>query len=215
NNAFFDTLNLVGGGGLSQFSIFALGISPFINSSLIMMVLQSRLFPPVYKLSQSGPQGRRKINIITRIITVVIAYPQAIFLTKSLQNSFITITGTDLISIGQITYFYIPIILTAASLFALFLSEQITNKGIGNGTSLIIFVGIAMRLPAQFRGAYIELAGNSDSQSTAIGTINFAFYVLVFLFVVLIISIVYNAERHIPIQQVGSGRSRNIKEMGK
>lgn len=57
-NSFLNTLNLIGGGGLRQFSFFALGISPFINASLIMMVLQSKIFPPIHKLSQSGPQGR-------------------------------------------------------------------------------------------------------------------------------------------------------------
>ncbi|TNK90919.1 preprotein translocase subunit SecY, partial [Mycoplasmopsis pullorum] len=69
DNSFLNTLNLIGGGGLTQFSIFALGISPFINASLIMMILQSRLFPLIYKLTQSGPQGRRKLNIATRILT--------------------------------------------------------------------------------------------------------------------------------------------------
>ncbi|EFF41277.1 preprotein translocase, SecY subunit [Mycoplasmopsis alligatoris A21JP2] len=220
DDSFLNTLNLVGGGGLNQFSVFALGISPFINASLVMMVLQSRLFPPVYKLSQSGPQGRRKINIITRAITLAISYPQAIFLTQSLSaggqsSAFISIVPAFGLSESLISYFVLPMILIAASLFVLFISEQITNKGIGNGTSLIIFCGIATRLPSQFSSAYKILVGDLQNEGTFVGIINFSTYILIYLIVLLIITIIYNAERHIPIQQTGAGRSRNIKEMGK
>ncbi|WP_148207913.1 preprotein translocase subunit SecY [Mycoplasma crocodyli] len=220
DDSFLNTLNLVGGGGLNQFSIFALGISPFINASLVMMILQSKLFPPVYKLSQSGPQGRRKINVITRVITLVISYPQALFLTKSLsaggaRSAFISIVPAFGMSQDLISYFILPLILVAASLFVLFISEQVTNKGIGNGTSLIIFCGIAMRLPSQFSSAYKILVGDLKSEGTFVGIINFSTYILIYLVVLMIITIVYNAERHIPIQQTGAGRSRNIKEMGK
>lgn len=220
DNSFLNTLNLIGGGGLRQFSMFALGISPFINASLIMMVLQSKLVPPIHKMSQSGPQGRRKINIMTRFITLVIAYPQAVFLTRSLssgnlRSSFIQITGTDIFSETTIVYFLVPMILTAASLFALFISEQITNKGIGNGTSLIIFTGIAARLPFQFQSAFVYYIGDLKSQNIVGDILSFISYVFTYLVVLLIIAIVYVAERHIPIQQVGAGRSKNKKEIGK
>lgn len=218
SNSFLNTLNLVGGGGLSQFSIFALGISPFINASLIMMVLQSRICPPIYKLSQSGPQGRRKINIITRFITVLIAYPQAIFLTKSLsagKNPFITFYANSNFSEGVLVYFLVPMILVSASLFALFISEQITNKGIGNGTSLIIFTGIVMRLPNQFKSAFNIFIGDLSKGGDVIGIVYFIFYLFVYFATIMIIAIVYSSERHIPIQQIGAGRSKSIKEMGK
>ncbi|QNM93445.1 preprotein translocase subunit SecY [Mycoplasma sp. Pen4] len=217
-NSFLNTLNLIGGGGLRQFSLFALGISPFINASLIMMLLQSKLFPPIHKLSQSGPQGRRKINVITRFVTVAIAYPQAIFLVKSLsagtRGAFITLTNTS----PSIAYFVIPTILTAASLLALFISEEITNKGVGNGTSLIIFTGIAARLPFQFKSAFEHYIGADPANNPSgilVGIVNFSTYLIVYLVVVLIVAIVYVAERHIPIQQVGAGRSKSLKEMGK
>ncbi|MBU4692623.1 preprotein translocase subunit SecY [Mycoplasma sp. CSL7491-lung] len=218
-NSFLNTLNLIGGGGLRQFSLFALGISPFINASLIMMILQSKIFPPIYKLSQSGPQGRRKINIITRLVTLIIAYPQAVFLVKSLSaqgtRGFIEIVGTNILSESTLIYFIIPIILTSASLVALFISEQITNKGIGNGTSLIIFTGIAARLPYQFKNAVEYYIGGNGSSGVMTGIIDVVTYFSVYLLTILIIAIFYVAERHIPIQQVGAGRSRNRKEMGK
>ncbi|MHA3786524.1 preprotein translocase subunit SecY [Mycoplasma sp. Z244C] len=219
-NSFLNTLNLIGGGGLKQFSLFALGISPFINASLIMMILQSKIFPPIYKLSQSGPQGRRKINVITRFLTLIIAYPQAVFLLKALttgNNAFIRINlaGTN-ISEGTLVYFVLPVILTATSLFALFISEQITNKGVGNGTSLIIFTGIAARIPFQFQQAFLHYIGPDVSKlsSSLVGIVNFTTYILVYLIIIMIIAIVYTAERHIPIQQIGAGRSKSKKEMG-
>ncbi|MFV8414386.1 preprotein translocase subunit SecY [Mycoplasma sp. Z707] len=221
NNSFLNTLNLIGGGGLRQFSLFALGISPFINASLIMMILQSKIFPPIHKLSQSGPQGRRKINVITRFLTLIISYPQAVFLLKTLtvggRNSFIgfDLAGTG-ISEATMAYFILPVILTATSLFALFISEQITNKGVGNGTSLIIFTGIAARLPFQFKEAFIHYIGLEPSKlsSSLVGIVNFTTYILVYLVIIMIIAIVYTAERHIPIQQIGAGRSKNKKDMG-
>ncbi|MEA4276533.1 preprotein translocase subunit SecY [Mycoplasma sp. 21DD0573] len=219
SNSFLNTLNLIGGGGLRQFSLFALGISPFINASLIMMILQSKIFPPIYKLSQSGPQGRRKINIITRLLTIVIAYPQAIFLIKTLGNGnsqFIELDGYGIVSKEFLTFFMIPMVLTSASLFALFISEQITNKGIGNGTSLIIFTGIAARLPFQFKEAFLHYVGVdlSGSSGALVGIVNFFTYILVYLLVLMIIAIVYVAERHIPIQQIGAGRSKSKKDIG-
>ncbi|WPB54618.1 preprotein translocase subunit SecY [Mycoplasmopsis verecunda] len=221
NNSFLNTLNLIGGGGLRQFSLFALGISPFINASLIMMILQSKIFPPIHKLSQSGPQGRRKINVITRFLTLAIAYPQAVFLLKTLtagDNPFIYLDLSKVnISENAMVYFILPMILTATSLFALFISEQITNKGVGNGTSLIIFTGIAARLPFQFKEAFFHYIGLDPSKlsSSLVGIVNFTTYIVVYLVIIMIIAIVYAAERHIPIQQIGAGRSKSKKDMGK
>ncbi|CRH54949.1 preprotein translocase subunit SecY [Mycoplasmopsis arginini] len=83
---FFGILNLVGGGGLRRFSIVALGIGPFISSSLVMMILQTKAFPAIYRLSQSGPLGRIKINFITYTATLFFAIFQAILITRALLN---------------------------------------------------------------------------------------------------------------------------------
>ncbi|QBF34544.1 preprotein translocase subunit SecY [Mycoplasmopsis phocirhinis] len=218
-DTFFNTLNLIGGGGLRNFSLVALGISPFINASLIMSLLQTRLFPAIHKLSQSGPQGRRKLNVITRVLTLFIAFPQAILLSQSLgsgENPFIEILpvfGSS--SLIATTYFIVPMILIGGSLFSLFIAEQITDKGIGNGTSLIIFTGMAFALPNQFRQATAFFVGDSSSSSLFIGSLKFVGYVFVFAITIFIVALVYNSERHIPIQQTGAGRSRNVNEMGK
>ncbi|MBZ4195583.1 preprotein translocase subunit SecY [Mycoplasma sp. 1331] len=216
-DTFLSTLNLIGGGGLRQFSLVALGISPFINASLIMSLLQTRAFPAVMKLSQSGPEGRRKINIITRVLTIVLAFPQSFMLTKALSagdNPFIKI-NTYGMNIDLVSYFLLPLILIGGSLFSLFIAEQITNKGIGNGTSLIIFVGIAFQLPTQFQTAWGFYLSESATSAAVVGAFKFLTYLFVYLLLLFVITMVYLAERHIPIQQIGAGRSKNIKDMGK
>lgn len=203
---------MVSGGGLKQFSLMALGISPFISASLIMSLLQTRLFPPILKLSQSGPQGRKKINVITRVLTLIISFPQAILLAKSLQAGQIIQFSTDN---NFVIYGFIPFILVGGSLIALFLGEEITAKGIGNGTSLIIFVGIAMGLPATFQMAFRHYVGDLNSPGLLNGIIKFITYLAGYLILIVVIIFFYLAERHIPIQQIGAGRSSQVKEMGK
>ncbi|WP_029513781.1 preprotein translocase subunit SecY [Mycoplasmopsis primatum] len=217
NDTFLSTLNMIGGGGLRQFSLVALGISPFINASLIMSLLQTKAFPAIQKLSQSGPEGRRKINIITRVLTLFLAFPQAFMLTKALSsgdNPFIKINTYGL-NIHLVTYFLLPIILIGGSLFSLFIAEQITNKGIGNGTSLIIFIGIVFQLPIQFKTAWGFYVSDSESSAIVVGMLKFLTYLFVYLTLLFVIVIIYLAERHIPIQQIGAGRSKSIKDMGK
>ena len=207
-------LDMMGGGALRQFSIVALGITPYITSSIIMQMLQSEVFPPLYRLSRSGPQGKRKINIITRIVTFFFAYLQAITIIQQ-------VTGNGLVSFSNgldtilFKFFGLPAVLIAGSMFALFLGEQITEKGVGNGTSLIIFSGIAAGLPAKFRNAYLEIAGGQDASGTFIGVVNFILYLLVFLILIYVIGYLYKAERHVPTQQTGSGLTTDVRQMSK
>lgn len=220
---FFGILNLVGGGGLRQFSIVALGIGPFISSSLVMMILQTKAFPAIHRLSQSGPQGRIKINFITYGATFVFAVIQALLITQALINprqgfgirfspELTQMLGTNGTKAYQ--YFILPMILVSGSFFTLFLSEQITNKGVGNGTSLIIFVGIASALIPTFKHAF-EFYMPSAAQNNIVlqEVINYCVYILAYLLTIFIVVIFTIAERHIPIQQVGAGLSKNEKEL--
>ncbi|TPR53664.1 preprotein translocase subunit SecY [Metamycoplasma neophronis] len=220
---FFGILNLVGGGGLRQFSIVALGIGPFISSSLVMMILQTKAFPAIHRLSQSGPQGRIKINFITYGVTFVFAVIQALLITKALINprqGFGITFSPELVKMlgpkGTLAYeyFILPMILVAGSFFTLFLSEQITNKGVGNGTSLIIFVGIASALIPTFKHAF-EFYMPSAAQNNIVlqEVVNYCVYILAYLLTIFIVVIFTIAERHIPIQQVGAGLSKNEKEL--
>ena len=205
-------MDMMGGGALRNFSIVALGISPYITASIIMQLLQSEVFPPLYRLSQSGPAGKRKINVITRSLTLVFAFIQAVTIIQSLSHG---ITIIPSLNHGWFKFFVLPVILIAGSMFVLFLGEQITNNGVGNGTSLIIFSGIVATMPAKFRNAYLELVGTSSSSAAFTGMINFILYIGVFLLMIFIIGVFYKAERHVPIQQTGSGLTTDVKQMSK
>lgn len=213
-NSFLGVLDLVGGGGLRRFSVVALGISPFITASLIMQVLQTKLFPPVHQLSQMGPIGRRKINIITRLLTIFLSYTQAISVINLLKNT----TGFGITIQPQLdtvgfNYVSLPLILMAGSLFSLFLAEQITKNGVGNGTSLIIYTGIALSLPNQFTHAFYYFVGASTQTDFSKGLLNFFVYLAVFVGLVVVVSFVFNSERRVPIQQLGVGLSYNNEQL--
>ncbi|ATP59624.1 preprotein translocase subunit SecY [Mesomycoplasma dispar] len=212
-NSFLGIINTVGGGGLLNFSVVALGISPFITASLFMLIAQTKLFPPIHRLSQSGPAGRRKINIITRFLTLLVALIQAIVLIRTV------ILNTDFgfvrleINTPVFIWLVLPLILISGSLFSLFLAEQITDKGVGNGTSLLIFSGIIVGLPRRFQHAFEYLVDLSSPSSLITQVLSFILYVVGFLVVLLVSVYVYLAERKIPIQQTGSGMSKNVKEI--
>lgn len=212
SSAFFSIFNIVGGGGLTNFSLLALGISPFITSSLIMMIAQTKIFPPIYRLSQSGPQGRIKINIITRMLTFVIAIVQSIVLIQTLTSYETTSFVRILDQSATFKWFILPLILIAGSMFAMFLGEQITNNGVGNGTSLIIFTGIIIGLPARFIQAYQFLSGG-ESLNNVTAALSFSVYIVAYLVILFIVMLVYQAERHIPIQQTGAGLTKKTKEI--
>lgn len=216
SSSFLGIMDMMGGGTLRNFSIVALGISPYITASIIMTLLQSEVFPPIYRLARSGPAGKRKINIITRVLTLFFAIVTAITLLQQFSNSSMSLIELmPKFNTPLYKYFVLPIILVGGSMFVLFLGEQITNKGIGNGTSLIIFSGIVVKLPTMFKNAYDEITGAADSNSIFVGVMNFAVYIGVFALMLYIITWVFKAERHIPIQQTGAGMTTDAKQMSR
>ncbi len=212
SSTFLGMLNLIGGGALSNFSIVALGISPYITASIIMTLIQSEAFPAVYRLAHSGPAGKRKINIITRVLTLFFAIVQAMTIIQRLRTQVMVELLPPVADSIWYQWIVIPIILLAGSLFTLFLGEQITSKGVGNGTSLIIFSGIVSELPNKIQTSYIYFVSNG-SNGTLIGIINFLIYLAIFIFLIYIITFFYKAERHVPIQQTGSGLTKGSDKM--
>lgn len=192
----FNLLNTFGGGALQNYSIFALGISPYITSSIITQLLQMDIIPKFQEWSEQGEVGRRKINQATRYFTIFIAFLQAL----GISLGFNTLTGLDLIiNPGMATYIKIAIIMTAGTMFVMWLGEMITVHGIGNGTSLIIFSGIVSRIPADIYEIYssqILNAGDEIIQSWLIVVGIFVGLILLLLFVIYM----ENARRNIPIR---------------
>lgn len=146
-------LDMFSGGAFSHSSIFALGIMPYISASIVIQLL-SIAIPFFQKLQKEGESGRKKINQITRWLTVVITAFQApgyiVNLRSQVPSAIISVTNPDIVSPFQF-WFTSILILVAGTLFVMWLGEKITDKGIGNGISLIIMIGIIARLPSSFR----------------------------------------------------------------
>lgn len=159
--AFFETqkhtlfgfLDMFSGGALSRFSIFSLGIMPYINASIIISLLQT-VVPYLEKLSKEGELGRRKITQFTRYGTVLLAMVQAFGLSFMLMQMRAP-NGTAVVRIPSFGFQLITVLtLVTGTIFVMWLGEQITEQGVGNGISLIIFVGIVDRLPAAIKDLF-------------------------------------------------------------
>jgi len=184
-------LNMFSGGAFSQASIFALGIMPYISASIVIQLL-AIVLPYFRKLQREGESGRRKINQLTRYLTVGILFVQAPAYVASLhgllQPSAFLITGTFFT-------FMTTVILTAGSLFIMWLGERITDKGIGNGISLIIMVGIIARLPF---GLAAELATRLEAQG--VGLVFLLVELIVWALVIASSIMLVQGTRKIPVQ---------------
>lgn len=136
----FGVLNTFGGGALLNFSILAMGIMPYITASIIVQLLQMDVVPKFTEWSKQGEVGRRKLAQFTRYFTIVLGFIQALGMSYGFNN----LAGGMLIENPGITsYLLIAVVLTAGTAFLMWLGEQITSKGVGNGISIIIFAGIA------------------------------------------------------------------------
>jgi len=149
-----DMFNMFSGGALKRLSIFALGIMPYISASIIMQ-LMTTVFPTLKELKKEGESGRRKITQYTSYGTVVLATFQAIGVAISLQNQGVTLIG------GAGFVFTATVSLVTGTMFLMWLGEQITERGVGNGISMIIFAGIVAGLPAAVGGT-LELASTGE-----------------------------------------------------
>ena len=149
---FFGILNAFSGGGLSNYSILALGISPYITSSIIIQMLQL-LIPPLKEYSEQGEVGKAKLNRITRYTSIVLALVQALVLLFGLGQSIGDILIPDIMVNSRIYilyYLYMAIVIAAGSAFTMWIADLITRYGIGNGSSIIISAGIISSIPTMF-----------------------------------------------------------------
>ena len=185
---FLEIFNLMSGGGLRTFSIFALGVSPYITASIITQLLQMDIIPYFKELKEEGYTGRQKINKITRWLGIIFAFIQAYVLTIAYMKG---MTSAEILKT--------TLVMTAGTCFLIWMSDQITTKGIGNGMSLLIMAGIIQSLPAIFKTAFKELILDG-AYTNVVGITLFSVFVLVNLLI--IVGIVYTqlAERRIPIQ---------------
>jgi len=183
----FGFFDIISGGAFKRFSIFAMSITPYINASIIMSLLKV-IVPKLEQLSKEGEEGNKKIAQYTRYGTVVLALIQSIGMAVALGKA------NALINPGIGSYIIIAISLTAGTAFLMWIGEMITEKGIGNGISLIIFAGIVSRLPSQISGVGQELAGG------LIGTFNILLFIVLALAIIVAIIAVNEGQRRLPVQ---------------
>ncbi|MDD3024101.1 MAG: preprotein translocase subunit SecY, partial [Syntrophomonadaceae bacterium] len=183
----FGFFDIVSGGAFKRFSIFAMSITPYINASIIMNLL-TVVVPKLEALNKEGEEGRKIIAQYTRYGTIVLAFVQAIGMSIALGR------GGAVENRGMLTYVLIAISLTAGTALLMWIGEMITEKGIGNGISLIIFAGIVSRMPSGVSGVLQELSGG------IIGYFNILLFAVIALVIIAAIIMVNEGQRRLPVQ---------------
>ncbi|MTI80756.1 MAG: preprotein translocase subunit SecY [Firmicutes bacterium] len=185
DNALLGFFDVISGGAFANVSVVAMGIFPYINASIIMQLL-TVVIPRLEQLSKEGEEGKKKITQYTRYFTAVIAFVQAIGLSVYMRGA--------LANPSIYTYAAVAITLTAGTVFLMWLGEQITEKGIGNGISLIIFAGIVSRIPSALVNLYTLLTAGT------INVLSIVLLVVIALVVIAGIVVVQQGQRRIPVQ---------------
>ncbi|ASB86726.1 preprotein translocase subunit SecY [Bacillus sonorensis] len=200
----FGILNTFGGGALYNFSILAMGIMPYITASIIIQLLQMDVVPKFTEWSKQGEVGRRKLAQFTRYFTIVLGFIQALGMSYGFNN----MAGGALISDpGVGTYLTIAIVLTAGTAFLMWLGEQITSHGVGNGISIIIFAGIVAGIPQTINQIYVQQFEDAGDQ-LFMQILKVVIILLAILAIVVGVIFIQQAVRKISIQYAkGSGRS--------
>ena len=196
NSGFFGILNTFSGGALSNFSIFSMGVSPYITASIVVQLLQMDILPTFVEWSKQGEVGRRKLNTATRYLTIVIGFFQAF----AISFGFNAYANYGLINNpGISTYLLIALVLTAGTMFVTWLGDMITVNGISNGVSIIIFAGIVARMPHDIYEFYVnQLQGKADEELYRAYGFTAALAVAIILVVMLVVYI-EQAQRRLPI----------------
>lgn len=194
-------MNMMGGGALEQFSIFALGVTPYITASIIIQLLSMDIIPYLAELNKQGGTGRAKLNQITRYTGIALAFIQGYMFSFAFVSN-----GTP------VDYLTFALFLTAGTSLLLWIGDQITTKGIGNGISLIIMAGIIASLPNAFAIAWQSFVTTGSAQVLALGITKFIIFVLIYVAIILGVVYVETAERRIPIQYANKSNSVSSKQ---
>lgn len=195
NSGILGIMNMLGGGMLERFSIFSLGISPYITASIIIELLSMDVIPVLAQWQKEGNTGKKKKDRVTRYVTLVLAAIQGGSLTYAFDKMYGILDSSSLLS-----YAYVVIVMMAGSMLAMWIGDQITQKGVGNGTSLLIFTGIVANLPANFITTFNNLVSFSEGTQTMVfGILWYALFVVVYLAIVIFVVFNEGAVRKIPI----------------
>ena len=210
DNSLFAMINMLGGGGLEQLSIFAMGVGPYITASIIIQLLSMDVIPALTELAKGGATGKKQIDRYTRYLAVVLSFFQASTLVYSFSTQYTTLLVNGS---GWASILYVATLLTAGSMFILWIGDRISMKGIGNGVSMIIAAGIISRLPYQFTTAWQTLVDPSNSSATFNGILTYGLYIVSYLLIIVFVVFMQTAERKIPIQYTSSTVTTRKKDM--
>jgi preprotein translocase subunit SecY len=206
-NSILSMMNLLGGGAFEKMSVFALGVSPYITASIIIQLLSMDVIPYLTELSKSGETGRIKSDQITRYLGVVLAFVQSFSMVYGFDKQYAILESSSLS-----TYFYTATILTAGTMFLIWIGDKISTKGIGNGISIIIFAGIVANIPTQFTQVFNILLSGSQQGAQFSGILEFVLYCVLYLAIIVGVVVMQLAQRKIPIQYTSSsgGKANDI-----
>jgi preprotein translocase subunit SecY len=197
-SSMFGFLDVFSGGALSQYSVVALGVSPYITASIVIQLLQMDIIPTLKEWAEEGETGKKKLNQLTRYLALALAFIQALTITLGVTAYYgdIFMLGVE---VNAFTYVFLALVMTAGTAFVLWLAEKITMKGIGNGTSMFIVAGIVASFPKMINDL-IQLYIASD-EGNSVGDI-FIFFGVILIMILIIVGIVFMeaAQRKIPIQ---------------
>ncbi|GAE35350.1 preprotein translocase subunit SecY [Halalkalibacter akibai] len=191
----FGFLNTFGGGALGNFSIFAMGIMPYITASIVVQLLQMDVVPKFAEWAKEGEAGRRKLAQFTRYGTIVLGFIQALGMSIGFNSLFPGLIPNPTVP----TYLFIALVLTSGTAFLMWLGEQITAKGVGNGISIIIFAGIAAGIPNGINQIYVQqIEGAGEQLFLSIVTV--LLMALAVLAIIVVVIFVQQALRKVPVQ---------------
>lgn len=194
SSGIFGIMNMLGGGTLEKFSLFSLGVSPYITSSIIIELLSMDVVPALTQWNKEGNTGKKKKDKVTRVLTLALAIIQGGSLTYAFDKGYSILASSSIW-----TYVYVVIVMAAGSMFTMWLGDQITIKGVGNGTSLLIFTGIVANLPNSFISSFKSMVKFGSAYKTATSLAWYILFVIVYLAIVVFVVFEEGAIRKIPI----------------
>lgn len=213
--SFLGIMNILGGGGITQFSFMAIGVSPYITAQIIIQLLSTDLVKPLVNLTKQGEKGKRKIEIINRVLAMPFALMQAYaVLSLATNQGAITVYGqSSLLAISPWQMFTLLIGMTTGTYLTIFIADIISKRGIGNGITLIILSGIVSSLYTNFANVYTVLVENSNANYDILKYLSFIVYIVFFIIILVSVIFMNGTTRKIPIQQIGQGLSTDVSEM--
>ncbi len=208
SNALVTMMNIMGAGSWQTFSIFSMGVGPYITASIVIELLAMDIIPPLAELQKDGQKGRQKLDQITRYTAVVLGFAQAYTLTMTFDKAY-----GILVDNSTTSYLYIATILTAGTFLLVWIGDRIASYGIGNGISMIIFAGIVANLPYQFSSSFTQLVDfTAEGSAVFTGILKFALLVVIYIAIIVLVIYTSSATRKIPIQYTSNSSRRGSKD---